>query len=236
MKRTTLATVYFSFRSPYSWLAVRRLLERGASAPPGADVRFVPFWEPSHAWTARLRALGKELAYVPMSKAKHLYILTDVKRLATRSGLKLAWPVDREPDWSVPHLAYLAAARLGRAVELLRRVYEMRWEEGRDVWDWSALAEMAPGLGLVPRQLLELAHSAEVQQEGLEALCSAVEDGAFGVPFFLCGREKFWGLDRLDDFLDRLERRERHLAGSGLAAPAGLALSGLVGDHAGGCG
>ncbi|MEK8171043.1 hypothetical protein NKH77_20400 [Streptomyces sp. M19] len=48
-----------------------------------------------------------------MSREKHFYILQDVRRLLRDRGLPVAWPVDRDPVWEVPHLAYFAALDAG---------------------------------------------------------------------------------------------------------------------------
>jgi 2-hydroxychromene-2-carboxylate isomerase len=55
-----------------------------------------------------------------------------------------------------------------------------------------------------------------IRQEGLEALRRAWRDGIFGVPFFVLGHEKFWGQDRVDEFLEAVHRR----LDDGAACPA----------------
>ena len=45
-----------------------------------------------------------------MSRAKHRYLLLDIKRLADREGLPFAWPIDIDCWWELPHLAWLHAA------------------------------------------------------------------------------------------------------------------------------
>src|ERR671922_138859 len=85
-------TLFFSFRSPFSWLLVERLRRHVADAHE--RIEFVPFWEPDPRMAAALAERDAGLHYVPMSKAKHLYILQDTKRLAGRLGLEMACPVD----------------------------------------------------------------------------------------------------------------------------------------------
>ncbi|HEX5741026.1 MAG TPA: DsbA family protein, partial [Pilimelia sp.] len=124
---------YFSFRSPYSWLAYRDLLDRHAGA---ADrLSWIPYWDPDERSQELLAADGHTFPYTVMSRAKHLYVLQDVARLTGDRGLAVTWPVDRDPVWEVPHLAYLVAQREGEGREFIRRVYRARWEEGRDICD-----------------------------------------------------------------------------------------------------
>ena len=86
------ARVYFSFRSPYSWMAVERLTRAIPRIHDRAE--FSPYWEPDERTLDALQKRGADIRYAAMSKAKHLYILQDTKRLATRLGMRIAWPVD----------------------------------------------------------------------------------------------------------------------------------------------
>ncbi len=83
---------YFSFRSPYSWMA-----HRLAEQIPDLDIEYRPFFEPDLVTEALLAERGGSVIYTPMSREKHLYMLQDVRRLAGRLGFPLTWPVDREP-------------------------------------------------------------------------------------------------------------------------------------------
>jgi 2-hydroxychromene-2-carboxylate isomerase len=216
--------VYFSFRSPFSWMALRRLHERLPDAPAVLD--FIPFWDPDEQTSRDLEAAGARFHYVQMSKAKHLYILQDTKRLTRRFGYRMAWPIDVDPWWEVPHLAWLKARRDGDEHTLYRALAEARWERGQDICDREVLAAAAGSAGLDGDALAAAADEPDVRREGTEALVRAWHDDVFGIPFFIAGRHKFWGLDRLEDFLDEL-----------LPAPeAVLAGPPLDTDTAGGCG
>src|SRR5437588_10711604 len=111
--RNRVPRLFFSFRSPYSWMAVERL--RRALPDLFTRVELYPYWEPDPDTDRALREQGAELGYQQMVKAKHLYVLADTKRLATGLGLRMSWPVDIDPGWEVPHLAWLAARRAGVA-------------------------------------------------------------------------------------------------------------------------
>ena len=228
--------IYFSFRSPYSWLAVSRLDAIGFS--PGGPFEFIPFWEPDETWLARIRRRGDDFPYTTMSKEKHLYILQDIKRLAFKLGQRLTWPVDRDPDWAPPHLVFLALKRFDKQLAFCRAVLRTRWREGRDVWRWDSLVELLLELGLNANEVIDLAQGEEIGDEGLDAFSAIYRDGVFGVPFFIHRREKFWGLDRLDMFLESVAQ------GSGAGTPtastdnggATTELRSSDQGHAGGCG
>lgn len=225
---------YFSFRSPYSWLAHRELTTHHPDV--AARCRWVPFWEPDAALTADLLAAGGRVSYTPMSRAKHLYILQDVRRLCRARQLAVRWPVDRRPRWEVPHLAYLAAAAHGQGLSFVDGVFEARWLRGEDICASTTLRPIAERAGLDADEVCAAADDPRLRSAGVQELLRIERDGVFGVPFFTYGFDRFWGLDRVADFVAALALPP---------APAD-ALAELAGrdgrpsarqlDHAGGCG
>lgn len=235
MTRRRTPRFYFSFRSPYSWFGYRDLLSRH---PDVADaLEWIPFWEPDELSLRMLHDAGGEFPYTPMSRAKHLYILMDVRRLAAERGLAVTWPVDRDPCWEVPHLAYLVAADRGRGRDFVELVYRARWQRGADICDRDTVGDIATQLGLDRDELAGASERADVRRRGVEALLAIHRDGVFGVPFFVSGFDRYWGVDRLEAFVGALRAR---LPGAPPAEPRAPALVVLRrttdGGHAGGCG
>ncbi len=244
----TAARFYFSFRSPYSWLGYHDLLARFPDV--AAAVEWRPLWEPDDDLLRLLTESGARFPYVGMSRPKSLYILADVRRLARRRGLSMRWPVDHAPHWEVAHLAYLAACRLGHGAPFVAAVYRARWECGRDISDPGVIGAIGAELGLDPRPLAEAAGNPELRAEGLRALQAVARDGVFGVPFFVLGHERFWGVDRLTDFAEALRGGQPTAAGivepGEIVEPGGNADGGedtsrdeelaAEAGHAGGCG
>jgi 2-hydroxychromene-2-carboxylate isomerase len=224
---------YFSFRSPYSWLGYRDLMAGYPGIAPTLEWR--PFWEPDELSARMLGEAGGTFPSVDQSRAKARYILQEVRRLARARGLAIVWPVDRDPCWEVPHLAYLAAARHGRAPEFIEHVYRARWEEGRDITDRGVVAAIAARLGLPAAELASAADDPGLREAGCEALLAIDADGVFGVPLFVHGHDKFWGVDRLPWFAAALRQSPEPPAGPGeLAGVPGVPAADQ--GHAGGCG
>ncbi|GAA3452201.1 2-hydroxychromene-2-carboxylate isomerase [Dactylosporangium matsuzakiense] len=226
---------YFSLRSPYSWLAYRRLL--GEYRDIAEQVEWVPFWEPDEASSAMLEQRRAKFPYSAMSRAKHLYVLQDVGRLCKREGLALRWPIDRAPVWEVPHLAYLVALRHGCGPGYIAAAYRARWEQGRDICDRETVADIARELGFDPGAAAGAGDDPELRLQGAAILEQICTDGVFGVPFFVHARSRFWGLDRLDEFAAHL--RERAAPAPAMPVSVGAAVGLGVGSddgHAGGCG
>lgn len=228
---------YFSLRSPYSWLAHQDLLARYPDVAERA--RWEPFWEPDPGWQRMLTEAGGRFHYVDMSKAKALYILQDVRRLARERGLAVSWPLDTAPRWEVAHLAFLRARREGMGAPFVAAAYRARWEDGRDISDPAVIGEVAAALGLDPAAHAGAAQDPELRPEALAALLALDRDGVFGVPFFTLGRDRFWGLDRLPAFVAAVRAATlRAQPADEIVAPEEPVRIAPGGDagHAGGCG
>jgi 2-hydroxychromene-2-carboxylate isomerase len=226
---------YFSLRSPYSWLAYRDLCTRYREL---ADrLEWVPFWEPDQHSGSMLAERGGKFPYTVMSRAKHLYVLQDVGRITKQRGIALRWPVDRDPVWEVPHLAYLVAAWHGHGRQYMSAAYRARWEQGRDICDRATVAALGREIGLDGAELAAASDDPVLRQKGVELLLQGCRDGAFGVPFFVHGYSRFWGLDRLAPFVQHVGARES--PATALPGPVVAAFSAGAGSdagHAGGCG
>ncbi|MEM8610943.1 MAG: DsbA family protein [Cyanobacteria bacterium P01_H01_bin.105] len=199
--KSLLPRFYFSFRSPYAWIAARQIEESFQLSPECLD--YVPVWEPDPQTMALLTDLGGEFLYVPMSKHKRLYILQDVKRITAQLGYQMRWPVDKSPHWEVPHLTYLYACQQGKGKLFFKRIYELRWQHGEDICAKETIGHLAADIGLDPDRLLAAIDHPDIRKTGAKMLYKAYRDSVFGFPFFVSrdGRHKFWGTDRLKDFM-----------------------------------
>ncbi|GAA1221574.1 hypothetical protein GCM10009578_075090 [Streptomyces rhizosphaericus] len=215
-KRSKVPRFYFNFRSPYSWIAYRDLMDRYPDVAQAVEWHL--WWEPDADGERRMAEHGHHFPYSAMSREKHLYILQDVRRLTTDRGLAVSWPVDHDPVWEVPHLPYFLALDAGLGPAWIERVYRARWQEGRDICDRTTIAEIAEELGLSAERAAAAADDEELRGgRGLRALLAVSDAGAFGVPFFTHGYDKFWGVDRLAAFVASV----RSGSGSGSGAGTG---------------
>ena len=119
-------------------------------------------------------------------------------------GYRVVWPIDRQPWWERPHLAYLAAERLGHGAAFRRLVYSARFEQGRDISDATVIGDLAEAAGLDRGVLLAATDDSELRDKAADGLRGADRDGIFGVPFMAVGNDRFWGVDRLPDLRDTL--------------------------------
>jgi 2-hydroxychromene-2-carboxylate isomerase len=227
--------LYFSFRSPFSWLLVERLRREAPESLRALEL--IPYWEPDASTAAALAERGASIRYGAMSKAKHLYILQDTKRLSTALGLKMSWPVDVDPWWEPSHLGWLAARRDGCHHAYYDAVIDARWGRGEDISQAEVVAEATTAAGLDGNALMRAAKSGELRAEGVGCLQRAYEDDIFGVPYLILGWQRFWGVDRLDAFLDAFHAETRVRAPRVTVPPAVLESAWAYdNDTAGGCG
>jgi len=188
-----------------------RLIRARLSPEDHAKIEYIPFWEPDVKSKKLLEMRDLEFLYRPMSKARHLYILQDVKRLTEYFGLQARWPLDSaSPWWERPHLAYIAAADMGKGQACRDALYRERWEKGHDICDAATIERIAEEIDIPPRHLLNAPENIDHRQAGVEALAQCIAAGAFGVPFFVANHDKFWGVDRLDFFLEAVKKSGLH--------------------------
>lgn len=177
---------YFSFRSPYSWLAYERL-ERAFGDLP-IEVKYFPVFPPPN--------YANDPAAIP-NKLK--YMLVDIARLADAYGLALQRPTVLDTEWVRPHASFIYAQDQGKGHAFGLSLSRARWSEGKDVGDNTVLAEVAIKLGLDASALVAAADDVAYQTRVVEGMIQgATEDSIFGVPLFVYRGEPFWGNDRIE--------------------------------------
>lgn len=176
---------YFSFRSPYSWLAHHRIVQ----ALPDVPVEFIriPVFPPPD--------FPNDPAANPNKLA---YLVEDVNRIAAAYGLSVQWPAHADTDWMRPHAAYLAAQDAGRGDRFALALYEARFCAAKDVGTDQVLAEAAERSGTDPQAVVKAADNPEFHGRVMTGMAAALQAGIFGVPFFIHRGRKFWGNDRLE--------------------------------------
>lgn len=175
--------VYFNFRSPYCYLASKRMFDV-IIAP---DIQII--WRPLGGWNGR--SAPDRVAY------KLPIVRQDVARWCRRLDIPFV-PPPTETDPTNAALGSLLTERLGLLQEYVVEVMREEWEFGQNIGLEEPLLRAAERAGIkadAMRQALK-------DENGLAKLNqfeeSAKVDGAFGVPTFVVGKEVFWGNDRLD--------------------------------------
>lgn len=178
---------YFSFRSPYSYLALPRVL--ALTDHYGLDLRIRP-------------VLPMVMRGLPVPREKRLYILADAAREAERLGIPFGRVCDPVGEGVERCMAlFPAAMAAGRAGDFLLSVATGIWSEGADVSRDADLGKRVTAAGLdwqalAPR-LRDTAWHA-MARDNREALTGL---GLWGVPVLHlqtpAGDCAVWGQDRL---------------------------------------
>jgi 2-hydroxychromene-2-carboxylate isomerase len=176
----------FSFRSPYAWIAARWVLPK---LPASLEVEWRPFFP-----------LPSFDNFPPILEAKTKYLVRDVLRLVKHYGGEVQFPLYGDPNWAIPHCAFLAAKEQGRGREFALATFEARWGRGENPTEPAVLEKLAQEVGIDPALILDTALSEASQQ----ALTQQVqrdydEQDIFGVPTLILPRgTRFWGHDRIE--------------------------------------
>jgi 2-hydroxychromene-2-carboxylate isomerase len=221
---------YVSIRSPYSWLALHDAAGTGSALLSGSEMRV--FFEPGGEFARKVADVSIRSHYTPMSRAKHLYILRDVARLARQRRLVVTWPVDSNPRWEASAVALARALQDSQeeGKQLALALSNVRWLEGGDVHDEATIARCLSQVGLNP-ELAVLHKTEEGAEIGRGILRQLDRDGVFGVPFLVVGREPYWGLERLS-----LAEAANGTAPLSIVLPRGGSVTTGIDDQPGGCG
>lgn len=206
------ADLYWSFRSPYSYLAIGRYRDIGEEYAVDITLRVVyphairtpDFFERNHPnWLA--------------------YVARDMMRLAQFHGVALAPPrpdpivqdiATRKISDDQPYIYRLcrlgqAASRRGKGLGFADEVSKLIWGGTENWHEGDHLAGAARRAGL---DLSELDKEAEEDAEALDAEIAANQKaleaaGHWGVPTLVFDGEPFFGQDRIDLALWRMKQK-----------------------------
>ena len=210
---TLSVDLYWSFRSPYSYLATPRLcdLERyydlAINVKPvyPIAVRYGEFFERVHP------------LWVP-------YLMRDTMRIAEMLGLPYRWPrpdpvlidpATRRAATNQPYIHRLT--RLGCAAVEAGRGLPFLYEVSRTIWsglnaDWHQGDHLAKAAARAGLDLAELDRKIERDAERYEAIIGANQTaheaaGHWGVPTMVFDNEPFFGQDRIELLVWRMKQK-----------------------------
>jgi 2-hydroxychromene-2-carboxylate isomerase len=187
---------YYDYKSPFTYLAFAPALE--LETTHNIRLRFIP-----HELDVR-SAYGGELEQRPEREwFKVRYLYADARHFANDRGLILRGP-QKIFDSRLALMSGLYAYRHGRFREYSQMVFERFFKRELDLENPQALAAVMTEAGLDPGDFQGFA-----RHEGETALRLACEesdrDGVFGVPTIIVAGEMFWGNDRINWVIKKLD-------------------------------
>ena len=205
--------LFWSFRSPYSYLVTPRLIEREREWDARVNVRPVlPIAVRQPDFFANADPLWTS------------YLMRDCVRSAEFAGMTLRWP---QPDPVVmdyatrtypkeqPYIHRLTrlgvlAAERGHGLALLRAVSHLLWSGA--VQGWNEGDHLTNALASVGLDLAELDAAQAAEADRLDEVIKANAadqrlGGHYGVPLMVYAGEPFFGQDRYDQLLWRMQQK-----------------------------
>ena len=210
---TMLVDLYWSFRSPYSYLVTPRLVELERDWQAVVNVRPVlPI------------AVRQPDFFANADPLWISYLMRDCVRSAEFAGFPLRWPrpdpvvmdyatrtypKDQPYIHRLTRLGALAAER-GEGLALLRAVSHLIWSG--EVDGWNEGDHLANALAAVGLDLTELYAVQAAEAERLDTVIEANAadqrlGGHYGVPLMVFEGEPFFGQDRFDQLLWRMQQK-----------------------------
>jgi 2-hydroxychromene-2-carboxylate isomerase len=199
---------FFSFRSPWSYLAVPRMLELQTHYTAKVNLRVVDpiyiryneFFDKAHE---------KWFPYFVIDLMRHVEYLGMPFGLPRPDPINSDLPAD-SPDHAVLQLNPLgiAAEALGKGVEFAREISAMVWDGTVDGWNTGDHIEKATERAGLTLSAIEkwIAENAARWPEELAANNAALEEHHWGVPTMVFNNEPFFGQDRIELLRWRLEK------------------------------
>lgn len=205
--------LYWSFRSPYSYLVAPRMVELERDWDARVNLRVVlPI------------AVRQPQFFANADPLWTTYLMRDCVRSAEFAGMTLRWPrpdpvkmdfATRTYPKEQPHIHRLSrlgqlAAERGRGLPFITAVSALIWNGATDNWhEGDHLARAAAQAGC---DLAEMDAAVLAEEDRLDAALAANEadqrlGGHYGVPLMVYDGEPFFGQDRFDQLLWRMRQQ-----------------------------
>ena len=178
-----LLTVFFSLRSPYSYIGFERALALAERHGAAVDIRPV------------LPMLMRGLKVPP---AKSRYILMDAVREAERLGIpfgRIVDPLGKGVERAYALVDY--ARREGKLAVYFASVLRAAWAEGLELASDRGLRVAVERVGLDWTKAKPLIGTKDWRRWAEVNQAALIASGFWGVPSFVYGEVKVWGQDRL---------------------------------------
>ncbi|HLX37070.1 MAG TPA: DsbA family protein [Candidatus Binataceae bacterium] len=186
---------YYDFKSPFTFLAFDPALD--LERTHRVRIRFIPHVFDFQAYGGALEARNER----DWRKVRYLY--RDVRRFANERGIVIRGP-QRLFDSRLALMSGLFPDRQERFADYARRVWELFFRRELDLEKFEQLAPLMESFGLDAAAFRRYAE-ADGPRDLAAALAEGEDDEVFGVPTLIVDGELFWGNDRIDWVIRKLD-------------------------------
>jgi 2-hydroxychromene-2-carboxylate isomerase len=185
---------YFAYTSPFTYLAwaPARDLERTHRV----KVRFIPYG-------VNIRKTYGNLDDPTVERRKVRYLYLDARRIAKERGL-IIYPPEKIFSCRLAFYGGQFAAKHDRFIPYSDRVFERFWKHELDVEKADAIDGVLAEVGLDANEFHRYV-DADARADLDRCFEEAARDQVFGVPTFIAEGEPFWGEDRVDWLVKKLD-------------------------------
>ncbi len=202
--------LFWSFRSPYSYLAVQRLIE--ISETYDVDIKLRP---------VQPLAVRDDTFFERVDPLFIRYVPRDARRVAEMMGIGFRWPSpdpivqdietgkvakDQPHIWRLTRLGVIAELE-GKGMPFIDQISQVIWDGS--VEDWNQGDHMKDAAARAGLDLAEMDAAIEADTQKFDAIiadnhAALQAAGHWGVPTMVFEGEPFFGQDRIDLLLWRL--------------------------------
>ena len=185
---------YFAYTSPFTYLAwaPARDLERTHRV----KLRFIPYG-------VNIRKTYGDLDNPAVERRKVRYLYLDARRIAKARGL-IIYPPKKIFSCRLAFYGGQFAAKNDRFIQYSDRLFERFWKHELDVEKSYAIDGVLSEIGLDAGEFHRY-FDGEARADLDRCFEEADRDQVFGVPTFIIDGEPFWGEDRIDWLIEKLD-------------------------------
>jgi 2-hydroxychromene-2-carboxylate isomerase len=191
--------LYFAYTSPYSYLAIQPAYDLEVSHH--VRVRFIPYG-------VNIRKVYGPLDREDADRRKVRYLYLDARRIAKERGLVI-YPPKKIFSARLAFYGGLYADKNQKFRPYSNRVFMRFWKQELDVESRDAISAIVAEVGLDPANFLQYADT-NARPDLDACFAEADRDQVFGVPTFIVDGEPFWGEDRLEWVIRKLDAMNLH--------------------------
>jgi 2-hydroxychromene-2-carboxylate isomerase len=195
---TVSIEVFYSFQSPYSYLALESIYEIESKY----DVELL--WQPFSA-----KASGQQMTPSPIVPDKLSYLFEDTKRFAGERNIPLVFPEgwpENEFDPGRVTRGAVVAGDLGILMEYNYKVFHKWWGLGENPNDENFMNELCDELDIDLGDFLSKVSSSDTRERVKGIYKRGRKMGVYDTPTFVLDKERIFGIDKISYLAARLDK------------------------------